>query len=90
MKTPISLRANLCCALSEGPVCSAWTVLTYRTRRMPRLSIDQCWFCYVIAIGSGSVNKLQVSTQRFGTFGTYCIEDQRMPRRIIAYVLTIL
>ena len=53
---------------------------------MPRLSIDQCWFCYAIMIGSGSVNKLQVSTQRFGTFaGTYRIEDQRMPRRIIAY-----
>ena len=59
-----------------------WTVLTYRTRRMPRLSIDQCWFCYAITIGLGSVNKLHVSTQRFGT---YRIEDQRMPRRIIAY-----
>ena len=54
---------------------------------MPRLSIDQCWFCYAITIGSGSVNKLQVSTQRFGTFGTYRIEDQRMPRRIIAHDL---
>ena len=43
---------------------------------MPRLSIDQCWFCYAITIGSGSVNKLQVSTQRFGTFGIYRIEDQ--------------
>ena len=52
---------------------------------MPRLSIDQCRFCYAITIGPGSVNKLQVSTQRFGTFGTYRIEDQRMPRRIIAY-----
>ena len=77
VKTPISLRANLRCALSQGPMCSAWTVLTYRTRRMPRLSVDQCWFCSAIAIGSGSVNKLQVSTQRFGTFGTYRIEDQR-------------
>ena len=52
---------------------------------MHRLSIDQCWFCYAITIGLGSVNKLQVSTQRFGTFGTYRIEDQRMLRRIIAY-----
>ena len=52
---------------------------------MPRPRIDQCWFCYASAIGSGSVNKLQVSTQRFGTFGTYRIEDQRMSRRIIAY-----
>ena len=52
---------------------------------MLRLSIDQCWFCYAITIGSGSVNKLQVSTQRFGTLGTYSIEDQRMHRRIIAY-----
>ena len=47
---------------------------------MPRLSIDQCEFCYAITIGS-----LQVSTQRFGTFGTYRIEDQRMHRQIIAY-----
>ena len=31
---------------------------------------QKCWFCYAIAIGSGSVNKLQVSKQRFGTFGT--------------------
>ena len=36
-------------------------------------------------VSSGSVNKLQVSTQRFGTFGTYRVEDQRLPRRIIAY-----
>ena len=42
-------------------------------------------FCYAInCVSSGSVN-LQVSTQRFGTFGTYRVEDQRMPRRIIAY-----
>ena len=33
-------------------------------------------------IGSGSVNKLQVSTQRLGT---YRIKDQRMLRRTIAY-----
>ena len=26
---------------------------------MPRLSIDQCWFCFANAIDSGSVNKLQ-------------------------------
>ena len=76
VKTPIRWKANLRCALSQGPLCSAWTVLTYRTRRMPRPSIYQCWFCYAIVIGSGSVNK---------RFGTYRIEDQRMPRRIIAY-----
>ena len=85
VRTPISLRANLRCALSQGPTCSAGTFLTYRTRRMPRLSIDPCWFCYANAIGSDSVNKLQVSTQSFGTFGTYHIQDQRMPRQIIAY-----